>query len=187
MEYDLDDNPVDVRDRVPYIERFIHSEIYKVRPDVMAVVHSHSTSVIPFSVTNVALKPIAHTAAFLIKEVPVWEIREAGGNDTDMLVRNKALGAALAKKPGNGPVVLMRGHGEAVVGRSIKTLVGHAIYTELNARMEADALRLSANVTFLNENEAAKIGKELDESDFERPWEIWKNQALSRLQQRQNQ
>jgi ribulose-5-phosphate 4-epimerase/fuculose-1-phosphate aldolase len=147
MEYDLDDNPVDARGRASYLERFIHSEIYKVRPDAMAVVHSHSPAVIPFGVTKVPLKPIAHTAAFLIKEVPVWEIRKAGGNETDMLVSNKELGASLAKKLGNGTVVLMRGHGDAVVGRSLKTAVGHAIYTEVNAHIETDALRLGGKVT----------------------------------------
>jgi ribulose-5-phosphate 4-epimerase/fuculose-1-phosphate aldolase len=182
MEYDLDDNAVDAHGRASYIERFIHSEIYKVRPDVVAVVHSHSAGVIPFGVTNVPLKPVWHMAGFLIKEVPVWEIREAGGNETDMLVRNKSLGAALAKKLGDGTVVLMRGHGDAVVGRSLKTAVAQAIYTEVNARVLADALRLGGNITFLNEKEATNLSD--IESQVERPWEIWKNQALSRSQQR---
>jgi ribulose-5-phosphate 4-epimerase/fuculose-1-phosphate aldolase len=184
MEYDLDGNAVDARGRASYSERFIHGEIYRIRGDVEAVVHSHSPAVIPFGVANVPLKPISHMAGFLIKDVPVWEIREAGGNETDMLVGNKALGAALASKLGNGTVVLMRGHGDAVVGRSLKTAVAHAIYTELNARIEADALRLGGNITFLNEKEAVNIGAGVD-SNVERPWEIWKNQALSRAEQRQ--
>jgi HCOMODA/2-hydroxy-3-carboxy-muconic semialdehyde decarboxylase len=185
MEYDLDGNAVDARGRASYTERFIHGEIYRIRGDVEAVVHSHSPAVIPFGVANVPLKPISHMAGFLIKDVPVWEIREAGGNETDMLVGNKALGAAVANKLGNGTVVLMRGHGDAVVGRSLKTAVAHAIYTELNARIEADALRLGGNITFLNEKEAANIGAGVD-SNVERPWEIWKNQALSRAEQRQS-
>ena len=168
MEYDFDDHPIDARGRNSYIERFIHSEIYKVRPDVQAVVHSHSPAIIPFGVTDVPLKPTSHMGGFLIKEVPVFEIREAGGNETDMLIRDKELGAALARKLGAGTVVLMRGHDDAVVGQSIKHAVLHAIYAEFNARIEADALRLGGKVTFLNEVEAGKMRAAID-SAVERP------------------
>jgi len=182
MEFDLDDNAIDARGRASYSERFIHSEIYKARPDVQAVVHSHSPAVIPFGVSTVPLKPISHMAGFLVGEVPVFEIREAGGDATDMLVRNKALGAALAKKLGSGTVVLMRGHGNAVVGHSLRTAVSHAIYTEFNARIQAEALRLGGSITFLNEKEAANVGTVIDRM-VERPWELWKNRVLSRTQQ----
>jgi ribulose-5-phosphate 4-epimerase/fuculose-1-phosphate aldolase len=181
MEYDFDDHPIEARGRSSYLERFIHSEIYKVRPDVQAIVHSHSPAIIPFGVSDVPLKPVSHMGGFLIREVPIFEIREAGGNETDMLIRNKELGAALAKKLGSATVVLMRGHGDTVVGQSIKHAVFHAIYAEFNARIEADALRLGGKVTFLNEAEASKIGA-VNDSIVERPWEIWKSQALSRLQ-----
>ncbi len=180
MEYDLDDHPIDTRGRASYLERFIHSEIYKARPDVQSVIHSHSPGVIPFGVSDVPLKPISHMGGFLVREVPVFEIREAGGHETDMLIRNMTLGAALAKKLGNGPVVLMRGHGDTVVGNSIKVAVFRAIYTELNARLQAEAMRLGKNVIFLNEVEAAKVGEQNDKQ-VDRPWEIWKNQALSHV------
>ena len=183
MEYDLDDNPIDARGRASYLERFIHSEIYKERPDVQSVVHSHSAAVIPFGVTGVPLRPIWHMAGFLIGQVPVFEIREAGGNKTDMLIRNKELGSALAKKLGNATVVLMRGHGNAVVGQSVKTAVLHAIYTEQNARLQAEAMRLGGNIVYLNEAEAARIGEGNDKL-VDRPWEIWKSRALSRARQR---
>lgn len=183
MEYDLEDNAIDARGRSSYLERFIHSEIYKARPDVQAIVHSHSHAVIPFSVSDVPLKPISHMGGFLIREVPVFEIREAGGNETDMLIRNKALGAALARKLGGATVALMRGHGDVVVGQSVKTAVLHAVYTELNARIQADALRLGGKITFLNEVEAAKVGA-VNDQVVERPWEIWKNEALSHSQQK---
>ena len=99
MEFDLDSNPVDQRGRGMFIERFIHGEVYKARPDVNAVVHSHSPGVIPFGVTQVPVRPVMHTGSFLYVGVPVWEIRKAGGT-TDMLVRNPELGAAM-----NSPVV----------------------------------------------------------------------------------
>jgi HCOMODA/2-hydroxy-3-carboxy-muconic semialdehyde decarboxylase len=183
MEYDLEDRPIDPRGRASYLERFIHSEIYKVRPDVQSVIHTHSPAVIPFSVSDVPLRPISHMGGFLVRQVPVFEIREAGGNETDMLIRDKALGAALASKLGDATVVLMRGHGDTVVGRSVRTAVFHAIYTELNARLEAEALRMGGRITFLNETEAARIGEQFDKL-VDRPWEIWKIQALSHAQQK---
>lgn len=181
MEYDLDDRPVDPRGRSSYLERFIHSEIYKARPDVQSVIHSHSPAVIPFGVTDVPLKPISHMGGFLVREVPVFEIRETGGNETDMLIRSKDLGAALARKLGSNPVVLLRGHGDTVVGRTLQIAVFNAVYTEVNARLEAEALRLG-KVTFLNEVEAAKVGA-TNEGQVGRPWEIWKMRVLNKAQQ----
>jgi ribulose-5-phosphate 4-epimerase/fuculose-1-phosphate aldolase len=176
MEYDLDDNAIDARGRSSYLERFIHSEIYKARPDVQSVVHSHSAAVIPFTVSDMPLRPISHMAGFLVRAVPVFEIRDAGGNESDMLIRNKQLGAALAIKLGKGTVALMRGHGDAVVGTSIKTAVLRAVYTDLNAHLQTEAMGLGGNVTYLNEVEAAKIG-EINDQQVERPWEIWKKHA----------
>src|SRR5579872_1521235 len=97
MEFDRDGEPVDGEDRTPYLERFIHSEIYRTRPEVRSVVHSHSPSVIPFGVVARRLQPIYHMSSFLGSGVPVFEIRDTGGPATDMLIRNPALGAALAR------------------------------------------------------------------------------------------
>jgi ribulose-5-phosphate 4-epimerase/fuculose-1-phosphate aldolase len=182
MEYDLDDNPIDARGRTSYLERYIHSEIYKARPDVKSVIHSHSPAVIPFGVSNVPLKPVSHMGGFLISNIPVFEIRDVAGAESDMLIRNKELGAALAKKLGHGAAVLMRGHGDTVVGGSVKLAVFHAVYTELNARLEMDALRLGGEITFINETEANNIGKQNDLL-VDRPWEIWQAQALAHRKQ----
>jgi HCOMODA/2-hydroxy-3-carboxy-muconic semialdehyde decarboxylase len=95
MEFDLDSNPVDRRGRSLFVERFIHGEAYKARPDVNAVIHTHSAGVIPFSVTQTLLRPVIHNASFLHVGVPVWEIRDAGGT-TNMLVRDGKLGQSLA-------------------------------------------------------------------------------------------
>ena len=111
--------------------------------------------------------------------VPVFEIRAAGGNETDMLIRDKPLAAALAKSLGQGTAVLMRGHGDVVVGNSVKTAVLHAIYTDLNAKLQADALRLGGKVTYLNEVEARKIG-DTNDSLVDRPWNLWKIHAEAR-------
>jgi len=108
--YDLDGNAVSATPERSYLERFIHSEIYRARPDVGAVVHSHSASVIPFGVTGHRLRPIFHMAGFLGSGAAHFEIRETGGN-TDMLIRSPALGEALAQSLGPQSCVLMRGHG----------------------------------------------------------------------------
>lgn len=179
MEFDLDGNPIDARGRTAYLERFIHSEIYKANPEVRAIVHSHSPAVIPFGVAGVPLRAIFHLGGFLGVGVPVFEIRNTGGPATDMLVRNPMLGAALAVTLGSAPVALMRGHGDVVVGRSIREAVFRAIYTEVNARLASEALQLGGEqVVFLNEEEA-KAAAETNSAQIGRPWELWKAKALA--------
>jgi ribulose-5-phosphate 4-epimerase/fuculose-1-phosphate aldolase len=178
MEFDLDGDPLDARDRTAYLERFIHSEVYRANPEVGAVVHSHSPAVIPFGVVGVALRPIFHLGGFLGVGVPVFEIRDSGGPATDMLIRNPALGAALAKTLGSSPVALMRGHGNVVVGRTVREAVFRAVYTEVNARLESEALRLGeGRVVFLNEDEA-RAAAETNSAQVNRPWELWKAKAV---------
>src|SRR5262249_31493385 len=146
MEYDLDSTPVDARGRTSYLERFIHGEIYRARADVKAVVHSHSPSVIPFGGTGVPLRPLYHMSAFLVGGAPVFDIRSASGEMTDMLVRTPALGRALAQTLGAAPVSLMRGHGNVVVGPGLPQVVFRSIYTEVNARLQAQALALGGQI-----------------------------------------
>jgi ribulose-5-phosphate 4-epimerase/fuculose-1-phosphate aldolase len=179
LEFDLNGHPLDPRGRTLYVERFIHSEIYKANPEIKAIVHSHSPSIIPFGVTKVPLRPIYHMSSFLGAGVPIFEIRDTGGPTTDMLIRDPELGAALAKSIGKSAVVLMRGHGNVVVGESVQQVVFRAIYTEVNAKLQAEALRLGAGeVDFLNSEEAAKATA-TNNAVLSRPWELWKRQALA--------
>lgn len=177
MEFDLDSVPVDPQGRAIYLERFIHGEIYKARPDVQAVIHSHSAAVIPFSVSKVALKPVYHMSGFLGGGVPVFEIRDSGGPATDMLVRDGHLGHDLAAALGPHSVALMRGHGSVTVGPGIRLAVVRAVYTEQNARLESEALKLG-DVTFLNDEEAAKAASTLA-GQAGRPWELWRQKAMA--------
>ena len=179
MEYDQDSEPVEPRGRSSYLERFIHGEIYRARPDVQAVVHSHSPSVIPFGVTGVPLRPLYHMSAFLADGAPVWDIRAAAGGDTDMLVRTRALGGALARTLGSHAVVLMRGHGVVTVAGGLPLVVFRSVYTEVNARLQAQAIALGGgNVTYLSPEEAAKAEGSIA-STLGRPWELWKRKALA--------
>ncbi len=148
-----DSQPVDAGGRKVNGERYIHGEIYKARTDVQAVIHSHSQAVIPFSVAGVALRPIIVQAGFLPFETPNFEIRNARGNERGMQVTNIARGAALAKTLGNAPVALMRGHGNVVVGTSVKQATVYAVYADVNARMQAAALALKDSIVVMNEPE----------------------------------
>ena len=172
MEFGLDGEPIHPRGKRPYLERYIHSEIYRARPDVVAVVHSHSPALIPFGITGTSLKPVFHMSAFLGRATPIFEIREAGGPATDMLIRDRKLGAALARSLGAAPFALMRGHGSVAVGATLKQVVYRAIYAEVNARLQSEALRLGA-ITYLNDAEAANAARTND-SVIDRPWGLWK-------------
>ena len=172
---DMDGTVHDARGRRSYLERFIHSAIYRARPDVMAVVHSHSPSVIPFGVTGARLRPICHMSGFLGAEVPVFEIRRSADENTDMLISNQALGMALAAVLGPNTVALMRGHGSIAVGQSIQQVVYRAIYTESNARLQMQAMQLG-EVRFLSEGEA-KASTTTNDTQLSRPWEVWKRRA----------
>jgi HCOMODA/2-hydroxy-3-carboxy-muconic semialdehyde decarboxylase len=167
ITFDLDSNALDARGRPVYRERFIHGEIYKVRPDVNSVVHSHSPTVIPFSVTEKPLRAIFHNGHFLGSSTPVWEIREHAGENNNMLVLTQELGRSLAIALGQGSVILMRGHGNAVAGPDLKTAVFRAIYTEVNAKLQMQAAILGGPVNFLNEYE------QLKKQNVDRPWATW--------------
>ena len=179
LEYGLDSEPVAAGGRTSYLERFIHGEIYRARPDVKAIVHDHSPSVIPFGVSTAPLRPLYHMSAFLGGGVPVFDIKTAAGGPTDMLVRTAALGRALAQTLGARPVALMRGHGCVVVGPSLPIVVFRSVYTEVNARLQAQAMALGGPVTYLDDEEARLAGGSVG-GTIVRPWELWRKKALSR-------
>jgi ribulose-5-phosphate 4-epimerase/fuculose-1-phosphate aldolase len=168
--YDFDGNTLSSQTERPYLERFIHGEIYRARPDVMAVVHSHSVNVIPFAITRNMLRPVFHMSGFLGEGSAHFEIREAGGN-TDMLIRSSYLGEALAKSLGKRNCVLMRGHGSTVVGTSLEQAVYRAIYAEVNAKLQLSALNLG-EITFLNDEEA-QLSAEMNDGQIPRSWNLW--------------
>lgn len=176
LQVDLEGAVHDERGRRTYVERFIHSAIYAARPDVHSVVHSHSPSIIPFGVTGAKLRPICHMSGFLGATTPVYEIRHSAGESTDLLISSQALGRSLAQVLGQASVALMRGHGSVTVGHSIEQAVFRAIYTEKSAHLQMQAMRLG-EVTFLTEGEAQATSA-MNDTHLQRPWEMWKRQAL---------
>jgi ribulose-5-phosphate 4-epimerase/fuculose-1-phosphate aldolase len=179
IEFDLDSRPVDTHGlpmSALFTERYIHGEIYKARPDVIAVVHTHAPSLIPFGVTKVPLKPMYHRSAFIAFGIPVFEIRGRAGM-TDMLIRNATLGRNLAEALGDHPAVLMRGHGAAITGPSLQRVVSRTIFLALNATLQVEAMRMGAPITYMDLEEARKI-EAREGHGLARAWEGWKHKAM---------
>jgi ribulose-5-phosphate 4-epimerase/fuculose-1-phosphate aldolase len=180
LEFDLDGNPLESGGRAVYLERFIHGEIYRVRPDVAAIVHSHSHSVIPFGVVRShKLRAIFHMSGFVGTETPIFEIRECAGDGSDLLIRNRELGAALAASLGPKSVVLMRGHGVTVTGPTLQEAVYRGVYVDVNARLQLEAIGLGA-VDYLTEQEG-RAAAAANASQIGRAWEMWTMKVEGRL------
>jgi HCOMODA/2-hydroxy-3-carboxy-muconic semialdehyde decarboxylase len=180
IEYDLDSNPIDARGRESVRERFIHGEVFKARPEVMAVVHNHSPSVVPFSITQIPMRPIFHMAAFVGEGLPNFEIRDAA-KGTDLLVKTPYLGHALAKSLGGAPAALMRGHGAVVVGENIARAVGRSVYLEMSAKMQAQAIMIAGTggrITYLDDEE---VKASVPVQDYKRAWPLWRAKALAQV------
>ena len=176
MEHGPDSEPIG-DDRKGYLERYIHGEMYRQRPDVMAVVHSHSDSVIPFGVTKGRMRPVYNMASFLWSGVPVFDIRKTL-RDNDLLIRDAKLGQELAKSLGPCACVLMRGHGMTVVGDSLPEVVFRAIYTQMNAKLQTLAGQLEGPIEYLSEEEGRRATV-TNRGTIERPWELWKAKAMA--------
>jgi ribulose-5-phosphate 4-epimerase/fuculose-1-phosphate aldolase len=181
IEYDLDSNPVDANGRSSFLERFIHGEIYRARPDVMAVVHSHSPSVIPFGLAGVKMQAMFHNAAFLAAGVPVFDIREKFGT-TDLLVGNGEKGVALAQVMGRKDVVLMRAHGGVACGPTLQSAVFRAVYTEVNARIQHWTAQLAGGgpIAALDAEEG-KLADVINRTAGMRAWDLWRAQVRSQV------
>lgn len=176
LSFDLSGQLVDGQGEKVYLERFIHSAIYAQRPEVQAVVHSHSASVVPFTVSRRRrLMPVCHMSGFLNSQTPLFEIRDHAGPASDMLVRNAELGDALATCLGGAAVVLMRGHGSTVVGQSLRQAVFRAVYAEKSARIQVQAEGLG-EVVYLNVEEATQADL-ANSGQADRAWDFWALQA----------
>jgi ribulose-5-phosphate 4-epimerase/fuculose-1-phosphate aldolase len=155
-------------------ERYIHCQVYKARSDVQSVIHTHDLAVIPFGLAAIPLRPVIAQAGFLPPETPLFEVRDANASEMKrgMLVLNAHLGDALARKLGANPVVLMRGHGETVVGRSVREATVRTLYTHINAQAQSAALALSPKITALDDAELETNAAE--NFDADRPWQNYR-------------
>lgn len=177
IEYDLESKPANANGRASFLERFIHGEIYKARPDVMSVVHSHSPSVVPFGLVGVPMQAMFHSAAFIAAGVPVFDIREKFGA-TDMLVGNAQKGVALAEVMGKKDIVLMRAHGSVACAPTLQSAVFRAVYTEVNARIQHWTMALAggAPIAALDQEEG-RLADGINQTAGMRAWDLWRSQV----------
>jgi ribulose-5-phosphate 4-epimerase/fuculose-1-phosphate aldolase len=174
---DLDNNPVRAGETRLFFERVIHGEIYKARPDVMAVLHNHSPSLIPFCNSDTRLRPMVGNAAFLGEGAPVFDIRSVD-DEGDLNICTVAQARGLARALGQHWLVLLRGHGAVAVGQSIRQVVRHAILAESNARQQIQATLLGP-VHFLTAGEIA-FARRSKPKDPDRAWRLWKERAMGK-------
>lgn len=181
MEFTLVGDPVDARGRKPYLERFIHGALYEARPDVICVVHNHSPSTIPFGITKTKMRPVLHMCGSIGHNVPLWDSHDKFG-DTGLLVDSMAMGRDLAKRLGKGRTALMRGHGAAVVGTSIRQAIWIAIYLELNAKLQMQAMAMG-KIKYLTDGEIDAIISRQKSFSYNRAWENWCRRAGREMQE----
>jgi ribulose-5-phosphate 4-epimerase/fuculose-1-phosphate aldolase len=174
MEFDFKADPIDARGRAPYKERFIHSEIYRIRADVMSIVHCHTPSLLPFADSDVPMRAMYHMAAFVAFGVPVFDIRKEAGM-TDLLISDTRLGRALAQALGDKYAMLMKHHGAVVVANSIPNAVGRAIYLDVNARIQLQTMQIGGRATYVDPQEA-KLRMQ-DPNEYSRAWDLWKRKV----------
>lgn len=186
IEFTLDGKSANGDTRKPYLERDIHGAIYEARAEVHSVVHSHSRSVIPFTVTNEPLRPIVHSCATIGHHIPVWDAQEQFG-DTNLLISNMEMGRDFAKVLAGNNTALMRGHGCTVIGRSVREAVYTAVYLEVNAGLQMQATRFPP-VKYLTEGEVriicARLADAKPNEGYDRAWEYWCRHAGVEARQR---
>ena len=175
MEFDLDCEPCEAKGRNGFIERYLHGEIFRARSDVMAVVHSHSPSVIAFGLSNTPMRAMYHNAAFLADGVPVFDIRKKFGA-TDIVISSKEKGAALAAVLADKPVVLLRAHGMVTVAESLPVAVFRAIFTVTSANIQHQALALGGPVAALDAEEG-RLADVVNVQTVGRSWDLWKRRV----------
>jgi HCOMODA/2-hydroxy-3-carboxy-muconic semialdehyde decarboxylase len=175
MEFDLDCNAIDPQGRSGFLERYLHGEIYKKRPDVMAIAHSHSPSVIAFGLSHVPMRAMYHNAAFLAAGVPVFDIREKFGA-TDIVISTPEKGAALAESLADKPVALLRAHGMVAVGPSLPVAIFRAIFTVISANIQHQALALGGHIAALDAEEGA-LADVVNVQTIGRSWDLWKKRV----------
>ena len=177
MTFTLESTPCDARGRTPFIERYLHGEIYRKRPDVMGIAHGHSPAVIPFGLTSTPMRATYHNAAFLAAGVPVFDIRDRFGV-TDIVISSAERGAGAADTLGDKAVVLLRAHGFIAVGPSIQAAVFRAVFTEISARVQLQAAALGGSIAALDAEEG-RLADAINLATVGRSWELWKRRVTT--------
>jgi len=179
MEFTLDSRACDAQGRTPFIERYLHGEIYRKRPDVMGIAHGHSPAVLPFGLTTTPMRAMYHNAAFLAAGVPVFDIRVRFGA-TDIVINSADRGGAVAESLADKAVVLLRAHGFIAVGPSIQTAVFRAVFTTISARVQLQTAALGGPAAALDVEEG-RLADAVNLATVGRSWDLWKRRVTTGL------
>jgi ribulose-5-phosphate 4-epimerase/fuculose-1-phosphate aldolase len=135
--------------------------------------------VLPFTIATAPLRPVIHSGSFMGARVPVWDMADRFGPDTNLLVTNMEQARDLARCLGDANVALMRGHGFAAAARSLIEVVRMSVYVPRNARVQMNAMRLGGEIKPLHEGEIAKrnAGYKPYSLETRRAWRYWAHKA----------
>ena len=179
IELDLDSRPVNPNART-YNEVAIHAEIYKVRPDVNAIVHHHAPGTVSWGMGKIPMMPMNQSSRWMLDGVPFFDYRDIkiegdrGWEETN-LIHTPARGALVARTLGASPALLLVNHGAVVVGSSIYEAVGRSIYMEINTEVQTAAILRGGEVTYYDA--AGELRATGSRSDFARQWDLWKHDS----------
>jgi HCOMODA/2-hydroxy-3-carboxy-muconic semialdehyde decarboxylase len=181
MEFTLESEALDPQGRELYSERWIHGELYKSRPDVNAIVHNHSPTIVPFGITpDVKIQPLTAVTSFIGLGVPTFEIRDFQMG-SDIRVRSPELGRALASVVSDKPAALMRGHGAVVLASDMATVVARSIYLELAAKQLMQAMQIAGPGGRIIPLDDAEVAAVQGRQEFSRPWNLYRTKVLARI------
>jgi ribulose-5-phosphate 4-epimerase/fuculose-1-phosphate aldolase len=172
QHYDADSRIIGSDTRSGYMERVIHGAIYKVRPDVGAVCHFHSPSIMPFCVTGQPWIPVTHVGATVGMVVPFWD-EQAEFGDTDMLVSTAEQADSLAAALSNYSAVMLRNHGAVVVGGTVRELVMRCIQLCRNADVLLQSMVIGKPRALTPGEVALSGAKNLESRVLERVWDYY--------------
>ena len=176
VTYRLDGEAINAGDRRPYSERMIHGAIYEQRPDVNVVIHNHSYEVIPFASTGTPLRPVTHTCAPIGGNIPVWDMRDKFGENNHLVVTMEQ-GRDLAAALGEGTIALMKRHGCVVTGATVEETVMKAIYLQVNAKLQLQAMQIG-EPDYLTDTEIQECtAMQQAPISLDRAWEAWCRRA----------
>jgi ribulose-5-phosphate 4-epimerase/fuculose-1-phosphate aldolase len=176
IEFKLDGEPIN-DSRPPYLERFIHGAVYEARPEINAVIHSHAEDILPFSISKTPMCCVAHVASDMGSHVPVWDIADKFGDETNLLVINMAQGRDMARILGKNSVVLMRGHGFSAAAEGLLKLVRLSVYLPRNARILLAAMRMGEFKAMSEGEIKTRNNFRPGSPEMQRGWEFWARRA----------
>ena len=158
---DLDGHLVEGNARPP-LEFHIHSEVYRARPDVNAVMHTHPQWSTFLTMVGASFKPV-YAQGVLLGDIPLM--------DSPLSVNTKAMGERLAATLGSGPAVLLKAHGAVIVGADIVECFALAAYVEENAYRQYMAMQIGEPYVFSDAEQKACREKLWSPGLFKKTWD----------------